>query len=76
MLGFIPPVEAGWSQPHCKLLFSEQPWRMANVEGEGAAARLHGGLMVAQTLQAPAISSLVFPFMGPVLAGCSLVAAA
>lgn len=54
----------------------EQTLRAADAEGEGAPARLRGGVMVAQTLQVPAIRSLVFPFRGPGLAGCCFAAAA
>ena len=51
MPGFIPHVEAGCSQPNCKLSFSEHRQRMADVEGERrASAGLLGGLMVVQTL--------------------------
>ena len=72
MPGFIPHVEAGCSQPNCKLLFSEQTRGMADVQGERSPAGLSRSRMMAQTLQVPAISSsLVFPFRGPVLARCS-----
>ena len=63
MPGFIPHVEAGCSQPNCKLLFSEQTRGMADVRGERSPAGLSRSRMMAQTLQVPAISSsLVFPF--------------
>ena len=47
MLGFIPHVEAGWSQPNCKLLFSGADPARSGRRGRGgsspAARRRDGG---------------------------------
>lgn len=38
MLGFIPHVEAGRSQPSCELLLSSSLGQMTGLRGEGAPA--------------------------------------